>query len=222
MRTALLLSAALATTAVACRGETSQDPPLVPLRNMHVQQRYNTQSVSRFFADGRAMRTPPRGTVARFPGGANAEYADFSVGRSTIYDNEGDYERLSLGVEADGTTYVATIPAALTASPEAGHRLVGRGRERYGIYCAPCHGLAGDGRGVVWQRGQGGRYTYPQPPTFHDERVRHMPDGQVFATITNGVRNMPSYAAQISPEDRWAIVSYVRALQISQAGGGTP
>ena len=81
---------------------------------------------------------------------------------------------------------------------------------------------AGDGRGIVWLRGQGGRYTYPQPPTFHDDRIRHMADGQLFNTISNGVRNMPAYAAQIAPRDRWAIVSYVRALQISQATGGTP
>lgn len=222
MRTALLLCATLATSAMACRGETSQDPPIVLLRNMHQQQRYNPQSVSRFFADGRTMRPTPRGTIARFPGGANATYEGFSVGRSTIYDAEGDYERVALGVEADGTTYVPTIPATLAGSPEATQRLVERGRQRYGIYCTPCHGLAGDGRGVVWQRGQGGAYAYPQPPSFHDDRLRHAPDGQIFATITNGVRNMPPYAAQIPVEDRWAIVSYVRALQISQAGGGTP
>lgn len=217
MRTALLLSAALATLA-ACRGETSQDPPVVPLRNMHQQQRYNPQSHSRFFSDQRTMRVPPAGTVARFPGGANPQYGDFTVARDESFDDD----RVTLGLEPDSTAYVATIPASVVGSPDNARELVRRGQQRYEIYCTPCHGLAGDGRGIVWQRGQGGRYTYPQPPTFHDERVRHMPDGQIFATITNGVRNMPSYAPQIPARDRWAIVSYVRALQISQAGGGTP
>lgn len=218
MRTALLLSAALVVSAMACRGETSQDPPLVPLRNMHAQQRYNSQATSRFFSDGRSMRVPPQGTIARFPGGANAVYSDFSVARDEGFDDD----RVNRGMEPDSNTFVATIPGEVAGSPDNARQLVQRGRERYGIYCAPCHGDAGDGRGIVFLRGQGGRYTYPQPPTFHDERLRHMPDGQLFATITNGVRNMPSYAAQIAPRDRWAIVSYVRALQISQAGGGTP
>lgn len=218
MRTALLLTAALAASAMACRGETSQDPPIVPLRNMHQQQRYNPQAESRFFSDHRTMRVPPQGTIARFPGGANTVYSDFSVARDEGFDDD----RVTRGLEPDSATYVPTIPAEVVGSAESARELMRRGQQQYGIYCAPCHGNAGDGRGIVWLRGQGGRYTYPQPPTFHDERLRHIPDGQLFATITNGVRNMPSYAAQIPARNRWAIVSYVRALQISQAGGGTP
>lgn len=218
MRTALLLTAALAATATGCRGETSQDPPIVLLRNMHQQQRYNSQSHSRFFSDQRTMRTPPQGTVARFPGGANPVYRDFSVGRDEGFDDDA----VVRGLEPETDAYVATIPASVTGNADGARELVRRGQQRYGIYCAPCHGDAGDGRGLVWLRGQGGRYTYPQPPTFHDDRIRHAPDGQIFNTITNGVRNMPSYAAQIPVRDRWAIVSYVRALQVSQAAGGSP
>lgn len=217
MRTALLLTAVMAASLSACRGETSQDPPVVLLRNMHQQQRYNSQSTSRFFSDRRTMRTPPLGTVSRFPGGANARYSDFSVSRDETFDDDAVMRGLD-----DHGDYVATVPAAVSGSADNARDLVRRGQQRYGIYCAPCHGEAGDGRGIVWLRGQGGRYTYPQPPTFHDDRIRHMADGQLFNTISNGVRNMPAYAAQIAPRDRWAIVSYVRALQISQATGGTP
>lgn len=217
MRTALLLTAAMAASLSACRGETSADPPVVLLRNMHQQQRYNSQSTSRFFSDRRTMRTPPLGTVSRFPGGANARYSDFSVSRDENFDDDAVVH----GLDEHGD-YVATVPVSVTGSADNARDLVRRGQQRYGIYCAPCHGEAGDGRGIVWLRGQGGRYTYPQPPTFHDDRIRHMADGQLFTTISNGVRNMPAYAAQISPRDRWAIVSYVRALQISQATGGTP
>lgn len=215
MRSAILLTVAVAASLGACRGETSSDSPVVLLRNMHAQQRYNSQSASRFFGDRRTMRTPPMGTVARFPGGANPRYADFSVARDEAFDDD----VVNHGLDEAGQ-YVMTVPASVRGDDAAA--LVRRGQARYGIYCAPCHGDAGDGRGVVWLRGQGGNYVYPQPPTFHDERVRHMPDGQVFNTITNGVRNMPSYAAQIPVRDRWAIVSYVRALQVSQAAGGTP
>lgn len=217
MRAAILLSVALAASVGACRGETSADSPVVLLRNMHAQQRYNSQSASRFFSDRRTMRTPPMGTIARFPGGANPQYAAFSVG----YDEGFDDDAVVRGLDESGA-YVLTVPASVMGSGDDARALVRRGQARYGIYCAPCHGDAGDGRGIVWLRGQGGNYIYPQPPTFHDERVRHMPDGQVFNTISNGVRNMPAYAAQIPPRDRWAIVSYVRALQISQAAGGTP
>lgn len=219
MRTALLLAAVTAASLPACRGETSQEAPVVLLRNMHQQQRYNSQSASRFFSDRRTMRTPPLGTVPRFPGGANARYADFSVARDESYENE-DYAAVNRGLDDSGA-YVATIPSSVMGNADGARELVRRGQQRYGIYCAPCHGDAGDGQGIVWLRGRG-TYNYPQPSTFHDDARRHMPDGQLFNTITNGVRNMPSYGAQIPPRDRWAIVSYVRALQISQAGGGSP
>ena len=90
--------------------------------------------------------------------------------------------------------------------------MLDRGLDRYDIYCRPCHDGTGSGRGTVithsdWQ---------PPPPSFHQPRIRQMPDGQLFATITHGVRNMPSYGASIPVSDRWAIVSYVRALELSQ------
>lgn len=217
MKRALYLFATLATVA-ACRGQVSEDPPIVLLRNMHRQQRVNPQAESNFFADRRGMRAPPEGTVPRFPGGQNARYVAGSVGRDETFDDD----RYTLGHEPDSTTYVATLPERVARDMGGADAMLRRGRERYDIYCTPCHGGLGDGRGVVFLRGQGGNYQYPQPANLHDARMRHMPDGQIFATISNGVRNMPSYSAQILTADRWAIVAYVRALQVSQAQGATP
>lgn len=88
--------------------------------------------------------------------------------------------------------------------------LLDRGQDRYMIYCTPCHGRTGLGDGMVIKHG----FPIP-PPSFHEDRVVAMPDGQLFHVITNGVRNMPSYGKQIPEEDRWAIVAYMRALQRS-------
>jgi mono/diheme cytochrome c family protein len=85
-----------------------------------------------------------------------------------------------------------------------------RGRERYNIYCTPCHGYTGEGRGMIVQRG------FPQPPSYHTDRLRQAPVGHLYDVISNGYGAMYSYAARISPEDRWAIVAYIRALQLSQ------
>jgi len=85
-----------------------------------------------------------------------------------------------------------------------------RGRERYDIYCAPCHSRLGDGNGMVPQRG------YRHPPTYHQDRLRKAPLGYFFDVITNGFGAMPDYAMQVTPEDRWKIVVYIRALQLSQ------
>jgi mono/diheme cytochrome c family protein len=95
--------------------------------------------------------------------------------------------------------------------------LLERGRQRYDVFCSPCHGLAGFGDGMVARRAdelQEGTWT---PPTsFHSDLIRQRPDGHLYNTITNGIRNMPGYGSQIPVEDRWAVVAYVRALQRSQ------
>jgi mono/diheme cytochrome c family protein len=108
-------------------------------------------------------------------------------------------------------SWAETFPMPLT--PE----LVRRGQERFGIYCAPCHGLGGQGDGVVNARAlrlQEGTWT--PPANLHDEIVVGRPAGHLFNTITRGIRNMPAYGPQIPEQDRWAIVAYVRALQRSQ------
>ena len=85
-----------------------------------------------------------------------------------------------------------------------------RGQRRYDIYCTPCHDRTGTGNGIVVERG------LVPPPSFHDARIRAMPPGEIYKVISKGVRNMPSYAAQIPVRDRWAITAYVRALQVAR------
>lgn len=101
-------------------------------------------------------------------------------------------------------TFVATFPFPIT------REVLERGRERYDIYCSVCHDRTGYGRGMVVQRG------FRQPPSFHTDRLRQAPVGYLFNIITNGFGQMPDYASQIEPRDRWAIVAYIKALQLSQ------
>jgi mono/diheme cytochrome c family protein len=103
-----------------------------------------------------------------------------------------------------GTNLVAALPVPLTKD------LLKRGEERFDIFCAPCHDRLGNGNGMIVQRG------YRQPPSFHIPRLREAPVGHFFDVMSNGFGAMPDYASQISPEDRWAIAAYIRALQFSQ------
>ncbi|MDP3276684.1 MAG: cytochrome c [Deltaproteobacteria bacterium] len=206
----LTAAVALGLSLAACRGQVSEQPPIVIIRNMHAQQKYKPQERSRYFQDGRTMRPIPAHTVSREEGAIDPEFES--------------------GLSAGTRNYLERIPQGVIAQLrhrtndgrwlEGGEGAVARGRERFNIYCTPCHGMAGDGAGIVWARSVGGGYQYPRPATLHDDRVRHLPDGQLYATIRNGVRNMPGYASQIPTHDRWAIVAYVRALQLSQANAG--
>jgi mono/diheme cytochrome c family protein len=99
---------------------------------------------------------------------------------------------------------VEELPLPLTRD------LLARGRDRYDIYCSPCHDRAGYGAGMIVQRG------YKKPPSFHQDRLRDVPVGYLYQAITNGFGVMPSYAVQVREHDRWAIVAYLRALQLSQ------
>jgi mono/diheme cytochrome c family protein len=152
-------------------------------QDMHDAPRYKPLAASDFFADGASARSLPAHAVAR---GQLREDPLFQTGTTP----EGDI--------------VAVVPMPVT------RELLARGRERYGIFCAPCHGATGDGRGMVVQRG------YKQPSSYHVDRLRQVPVGYLFDVMTNGFGVMPSYAAQVPPEDRWAIAAYVRALQLSQ------
>lgn len=169
----------------ACRGQLSEKPPIHPNMNMDQQPRKEAQEVNRFFEDGRASRTPVEGTVAR----------GFNKSDKAYYE----------GTNPDGS-FIAEIPVDVTKS------FLYRGQERYDIFCTPCHGTVGDGRGIIMT----GRYGYVPAPSYHDDRLREVPDGEIYSSIYNGVRSMPSYATQIPVEDRWAIVAYIRALQASQ------
>jgi mono/diheme cytochrome c family protein len=105
----------------------------------------------------------------------------------------------------DGDQYVAKMPVPITES------MLKRGQQQYNIYCTPCHDATGSGMGLVVTRG-----GYPQATNLNEAYSRTMPDGQIYGAMAYGIRNMPSYAAQMPVEDRWAVVSYVRALQFSQ------
>jgi len=94
--------------------------------------------------------------------------------------------------------------------PDASPALLARGRERFEVYCAPCHGLAGDGDGVIPAHG------FPHPPSFHEARLRSTPAQHIFDVISHGYGVMYSYASRVDPKDRWAIIAYVRALQLAR------
>lgn len=178
----LLLIASLGV--LSCfQGRPSEDPPIHVNPNMDNQEKYLANESSNFFADGATNRMPIPGIVA-----TNEFIEDFPY---------------YLGKEESGQ-YVTKSPVPFTT------RTLARGQQRYKIYCAPCHGRVGDGKGIVVNRG------YMPPPTFHSANIRSYPDGQIFDIISNGIRNMPSYRHQIQVEDRWAIVAYFRALQRAQ------
>lgn len=130
----------------------------------------------------------PNGPASGFPGSA----ADRALPAGTVA--RGDLARDA----------IARTPPPATAA------LVERGRQRYEIFCSPCHGRAGDGEGMVVQRG------FPKPPSYHSERLVAAPAQHFYDVITNGYGVMYSYAGRVPPEDRWAIVAYIRALQVSQ------
>jgi mono/diheme cytochrome c family protein len=150
-------------------------------QDMHDQPKYIPLREAPFFTDARSARPLVDGTVAR----------------GQLHDDELLYAGRVNGLDA--TVFPFRVDAAVMA----------RGRERFDIYCAPCHGRTGQGDGMVVQRG------YRRPPSIHQDRLRDAPVGHFFDVMTNGFGAMPDYAAQIKAEDRWAIIAYVRALQLS-------
>ena len=151
-------------------------------QDMHDAPRYEAFEASSTFADRRASRTPPAGTVPR----------------GWLREDEALYTG-----KVDGQA-VEAFPFPIAAADLA------RGRQRFNIYCTPCHGTLGDGNGMVVQRG------LRQAASFHQDRLRQEPVGYFYDVITNGFGAMPDYATQIPVRDRWLIVAYVRALQLSQ------
>ncbi len=146
------------------------------------QPQYDPLEKSSVFADGNSSRPMVEGTVPR---GAMDPTNVLLTGK-------------------EGEEFITGFPVPLT--PE----LIARGRERFEIYCSPCHGLAGYGDGMIVARG------YRKPPSLHTDQLRSRANGYLFDVISNGFGAMPAYRAQIKPEDRWAIVAYERVLQLSQ------
>jgi cytochrome c553 len=150
--------------------------------DMHVQPKYLPYEPTDFFGDGRSERQPVPGTVAR--GQLRLDELMFT-GREN-------------GVVVD------KFPFPITKAD------LDRGRERYNVYCTPCHDYSGTGRGMIVQRG------FPQPPSYHIQRLRDAPAGHFYEVITNGFGAMYSYAARVEPADRWRIAAYIRVLQLSR------
>lgn len=152
-------------------------------QDMHDQPKYIPLRGAEFFADGRSARPLIEGTVAR-------GHLDDDAGYYTAKGPDGKF--------------VTEFPFAVTKA------VIERGRERFNIYCAPCHDSLGSGNGRIVRRG------FRHPPTYHIDRLRQAPAGYFYDVISNGFGAMPDYAAQIEPRDRWAVVAYIRALQLSQ------
>jgi len=190
------------------RGQISPNRPLMLLPDMDYQPKYTTQAKSEFFADGRTMRVPPEGTIPYGGGGG-----DYAADAGAIVRNadflQADPE-LFEGKTADGQ-YVAVNPLFARAETEEERlALLQRGRQRYEIFCAVCHGSTGNGKGITTEYGMQGVANY------HTDYVRNQPDGQIYNTITHGKGTMMPYGHAIRPRDRWAIVAYIRALQLSR------
>ena len=178
--------------------------------DMQDQPRYKPYKKSDFFADGRASRDLPEGTVAR---GNLRENKAFYTGKKENIDPNAQVQTTT---DAKGNTLVSSFPNDIEKMPvTVTKELLDRGQERYNIYCIACHGAVGSADGMLVRRG------YPQPPTYHDDRLRNAPDGHYFDVITNGWGKMNSYAHQVPVADRWAIVAYIRALQVSQNPNGS-
>ena len=152
------------------------------MKDMYQQPKYRPLAASTLWEDGRASRPLEPGTVIHSAGAL----AGTSSGRLGVPD------------------------PTRSAEPVFTAALLQRGRQRYDIYCAPCHALSGDGNGYITERG------FPHPPTYHSQRLRDSPDIHYFEVISHGYGTMYPYADRLSPEDRWAVVAYIRALQLSQ------
>lgn len=202
----ILTVAALVPFALFAKARETQtrDRRLHAIWDMDFQPKYKAQRENPLFEDRRAMRLPLDGTVA--------------VGQLKTDDH------LNKG-KVDGV-FARTFPREITASTET----IERGQERFGIYCAPCHGYSGAGDGMVHKRAAalqeaGVAGSWVPPTNLQQQTLYEQPVGQLFDSITNGVRNMPGYGHAVSTEDRWAIVMYLRALQrmrVASLGDLTP
>ena len=187
----------------ACRRDMQDQPKMKPFRQ------------STFFRDGLSSRPPVEGTVARGFLKSDTEFFTGKKAGRAISSVPG------MSAPATGpqpTSVSGATPQGAAAYPDdvevfpipVTKETVRRGKERYEIFCSACHGLTGNGDGMIVRRG------FRRAATFNDDRMRQAPVGHFFDAITNGWGAMPSYASQIPPQDRWAIIAYIRALQLSQ------
>src|SRR5580765_7286496 len=179
------------------RGTFSRKPPLYIFPDMKRQLKLRPQTPNGFFENGVSSQLPPAGTVARAK--------PIQVGDRMVYPYE-DSPVLT-GRVAGTTNFVETNPFPVTA------QLLKRGQQRFTIYCSPCHGAQADGNGITKKLG-----AMPTVANLHDPRIVKLADGEIFFVITNGRNTMGAYGPNVPVEDRWAIIAYLRAVQLSWLG----
>lgn len=182
------------------RGMRSTKPPLYIFPDMDYQAKYLPQAENSFFQDHRNDRPLVPGVVARGQGWEIARV--FSADYAYL---PADHPELYTGKDAKGA-WVKGFPLPIT------HELVQKGQQKFTIFCKVCHGAIGDGNGITKQ------YGMAATPSYHDDRLRTMPEGEIFNTITHGKNTMYPYGDKLEPEERWAIIAYLRCLQRAQMG----
>ncbi len=196
----LLIGAAIGAAAfgiLGFQGKLSRKPPLELFPDMDRQAKLRPQETFKFMPNGVSSQLPPAGTIARSEaiqtaGGAVYRFEDSPVNTGRV---------------AGTTNFVETNPLTVNL------KLIQRGRERFDIYCAPCHGRLGDGNGITKKIG-----VVAAAANLHDKRIVEQTDGEIFKTVTYGKGLMGAAGPLISTEDRWAVIAYLRALQLSHLG----
>ena len=183
----------------ACRRDMQDQPKAIPYRE------------SKFFKDENASRQLVEGTVPR--GFLRQDRAFYFGKKSTPSAQPSPALTQTAGPQVSSTNPAALYPDDVETFPMPISKTdIDRGQERYNIYCSVCHGMTGYGDGIVARRG----FNKPAPASYHQDRLRQAPVGHFFDVMTNGWGAMPAYASQIPVEDRWRIIVYIRALQLSQ------
>lgn len=179
------------------QGKTSRKPPTELFPDMDRQPKVRPQEPNRFFANGLSSQPAPAGTIARS--------AAITTTAGEVYPFEDS--PVNTGKQAGSQQFVLDNPLPLTAE------LLARGHERFDIYCAPCHGRQGDGNGITKKLG-----VMPAVASLQDKRIVTMADGEIFNTITHGKSTMGAVGPLLPTADRWAVIAYLRALQLSHLG----
>jgi mono/diheme cytochrome c family protein len=178
------------------------------MQDMYDQPRYKPLAASSLFADGASARVPATGSLPLRGGGL----AEASGGRrgTQVAEPENAATVMPVLATSAGPTYRFGLSGPRDMPLPLDRKTFSRGQERYDIFCAPCHSVLGDGDGMVVRRG------FPAPPSYHTERLRRAPDRHFYEVISHGYGVMYAYADRLSPRDRWAVVAWIRALQLSQ------
>jgi mono/diheme cytochrome c family protein len=193
----IFAGAAILFSIAGLQGRLSRQPPIEVFPDMDRQAKLRPQKPNDFFPNGVSSQLPPAGTVAR------SEPVQTAAGAVYRYEDS----PVNTGKISGTTNFVEINPMAVNAE------LLARGRQRFDIYCAPCHGALGDGNGITKKIG-----VMPAVANLHDKRIVEMADGEIFNTISNGKGLMGAYGPIVPVEDRWAIIGYLRALQLSWLG----